>query len=279
VAQATKDGLVYFPLDTSFYRDDKIKLLRFEFGHKCLWVILALWSKIYEDKGYYYKFGDDACSLLAEDLSSKEGVFTAEYIKEVIQGCFRRSIFDEGVYEMFGVLTSKSIQIRYFTAKKDTIKKRIERGTKTEVYEDILLLNDEDFANMKLSQTCFRYIFNEDCQRQSVECRRQSGKNPGQTTQSKVEDNKVKESIVDDLNNETNEFERMFKIFETEFGRNLSERESALLLSWIREYGNDIAIQGLRRAAIYKKLNFKYIDATLVNWKQQGKTLENILEE
>lgn len=98
----------YFPLDVGFLRDKKVKLLKAEFGASSVLFVLYVFCKAYEGDGYFLKWDKDDCLIAAEDLKESPA-----YISEVLQGCLARSLFDEGVYQMFGVLTSAGIQRRY----------------------------------------------------------------------------------------------------------------------------------------------------------------------
>ena len=79
------------------------------------------------------------------------------------------------------------------------------------------------------------------------------------------------------LNNEKEasdkvEFGELFQRFEAEFGRPLSPFEIELVNQWIDEQENDITIiyAALREAVLMSKLNFKYIDRILSEWKRKG---------
>lgn len=111
MARPAKEGLDYWPIDCGFFRDRKIRLLRNEFGVTGVYVVLLMLNKIYEGNGYYITWDEDECSLLAEECREQEQV-----VNEVVKGCLRRSIFDDGVFQVFGVLTSHGIQKRYLTA-------------------------------------------------------------------------------------------------------------------------------------------------------------------
>lgn len=115
-----RNGVDYFPLDTDFFSDKKIKLLKGEFGACGLVIVLAAFSRVYNTNGYYMSFDNDDAILMADDLGM--GI-TPQLVWEVVQGCVKRSIFDEGVFNVFGVLTSPGIQRRYIRAvsKRDDI--------------------------------------------------------------------------------------------------------------------------------------------------------------
>lgn len=110
MARPLKDGVDYFPLDTDFLQDDKVRLIKSEFGAKGILILIALFSEIYRGDGYFKVWNNDCCLLMADAVGC--GV-VPENITQVVQGCLRRSIFDDGVFQMFGILTSAGIQRRY----------------------------------------------------------------------------------------------------------------------------------------------------------------------
>lgn len=113
LARPQKDGVDYFPLDVDFLQDDKIRLIKAEFGSKGILILIALLCDIYRTTGYYKVWDKDACFLMADAVGC--GV-VPENITQVVHGCLRRSIFNDGVFQMFGILTSAGIQRRYIRA-------------------------------------------------------------------------------------------------------------------------------------------------------------------
>ena len=61
---------------------------------------------------------------------------TPELVREVVQGSVRRSLFDEGVFNQFGVLTSPGIQRRYLRA--------VATRDDIPIFEEYWLLNIDD---------------------------------------------------------------------------------------------------------------------------------------
>ena len=110
MARPIKDGVDYFPKDTDFYSDDKVRLLRAEFGAKGMYILDYLLCDLYNKNGYFLKWDKNKCFLVSDGAGCG---CSPEYIMEFINGCLRCSFFDEGVFKMFGVLTSKGIQRRY----------------------------------------------------------------------------------------------------------------------------------------------------------------------
>ena len=110
MARPLKDGVDYFPKDTDFYNDDKVRLLRGEFGAKGMYILDYVLCEIYGKNGYFIKWDQSKCFLVSDGAGCGCG---PEDISEIIAGCIRRSIFDKRVFDVFGVLTSAGIQRRY----------------------------------------------------------------------------------------------------------------------------------------------------------------------
>ncbi len=113
MARPFKESLDYFPLDVDFLEDKKVKLIKVEFGAKGILVLISLLALVYKSNGYFYKWDNDDCFLMSDGVGCG---CSPEFIQEVLQGCVRRSIFDDGVFNMFNVLTSPGIQKRFITA-------------------------------------------------------------------------------------------------------------------------------------------------------------------
>ncbi len=110
MARPLKDGVDYFPKDTDFYHDDKVRMLRAEFGAKGMYMLDYLLCEIYGKNGYFIKWDNSRCFLASDGAGCG---CSPEYISEFISGCIRCSFFDKRVFDVFGVLTSAGIQRRY----------------------------------------------------------------------------------------------------------------------------------------------------------------------
>jgi len=62
----------------------------------------------------------------------------------------------------------------------------------------------------------------------------------------------------------------IFEVFETEFGRLLSQNELMTLNKWLATYSQDEILEALRSALIYQKASMPYIEAILVNNRKEG---------
>ena len=72
---------------------------------------------------------------------------------------------------------------------------------------------------------------------------------------------------------DANVYRNLFDMFETEFKRPLSQKESEMLSEWIATYELKLIEYALREAIIYDKIAFPYIDTILRNWKDKGYTV------
>ncbi len=141
MARPRKQGIDYFPFDVDFFEDDKVALIEAEFGVKGVVVAIRLLCKIYKTNGYYYQWGEDECLLLSKQLGAG---FVPNLVKEILAGLIRRSFFDKGVFDSFGILTSVGIQRRYLEA--------IKGRTSAKPLSDIWLLDSEkEFSTEKPS--------------------------------------------------------------------------------------------------------------------------------
>lgn len=135
------NALRYFTLDC--HMDDSIKLLESEFGLKGFAVIIKLYQKIYSDEGYYCKWNRDVELLFAASLSTDREPISGNFVSEVIKGCLRRGVFDKGMYERYGILTSRGIQNRYLEAAR--------RRTSAKLINEYLLVKvDPKFKNVSI---------------------------------------------------------------------------------------------------------------------------------
>lgn len=117
MARIAKKGLEYFPFDTDFFQDMRIrKLIKYQNG-KAVTVYALLLCIIYKE-GYYMKWDKELPFCISELTGYDEG-----YISEVIKCCITIGLFDRELFENENVLTSKGIQSRYYDIKR--ISKRL----------------------------------------------------------------------------------------------------------------------------------------------------------
>ena len=110
--------------------DDKIKLIQAEFGLKGFAIVVKLWQMIYREHGYYGEWSKEKELLFAHDECSDCGV---QLIDNIVAACVERDIFSKELFQKYGILTSKGIQKRYFSA--------ITRREKVNVKKEYLLIS------------------------------------------------------------------------------------------------------------------------------------------
>lgn len=70
----------------------------------------------------------------------------------------------------------------------------------------------------------------------------------------------------------------LFDVFESEFGRPLSQLEMEKISEWNRTMDKKLILYALREASAYQKKSFAYIDKILSDWKANGTTVSMIEE-
>lgn len=128
-----KDGALYFSKDTDYYTDDKIRMLRAEFGAKGMYLLDYILCEIYGKNGYFMKWDKDKRNLVSDGAGCG---CTPEFVSEFIAGCIRCSFFERRVFDMFGVLTSHGIQKRFI--------KMLRNRTTVKMIEEYWLLDLDD---------------------------------------------------------------------------------------------------------------------------------------
>ena len=105
MARPTKQGLDYFPLDSQFLSDVKVRKIMRAQGTNAISVLISLLCNIYRDNGYYIKRDDEVSFLIADEIGVKE-----EYVNEIIDKAIQVGFFDESQYKKNKILTSNGIQ-------------------------------------------------------------------------------------------------------------------------------------------------------------------------
>lgn len=130
-------GLDYFSLNVDFFDNDKIALIEAEHGWKGSLITLKLLCRIYKE-GFYCRWDKDICLLFCRKAGIEVDI---QFMDALLQSLLERHFFDTNLFHKFGILTSRSIQIRFFEA---TVRRR-----KIEVTNaDFLLINASDYKNV-----------------------------------------------------------------------------------------------------------------------------------
>ena len=109
-------SLPYFEFDC--HMDEKIKLIRAEYGLKGFAIVVMLYQHIYGGENGYY------CEWLLLFMSDNGLIGESKnLIDEVVRACIRRNIFSDRLYKKYGILTSSGVQKQYLkaTAKRQVV--------------------------------------------------------------------------------------------------------------------------------------------------------------
>jgi len=123
MARPRKQGLVYFPLDTDFFINRKIKNLRRAHGEIGVLTYLNLLCRVYRN-GYYYRFDniEELAMDIAEEIADTHLHATAARAAVTINYLVERGILDEGLFKQ-GIISGVALQEQYllsaYTAKRN----------------------------------------------------------------------------------------------------------------------------------------------------------------
>ena len=157
--------------------DEKIDALIDAQGIGAFTVYFYLCQKAYGSNGYYLDWSYSCCATNARKLGKGA---SAEFVKNVVNMCFQCCLFDKGLFDKYGILTSRGIQKRYWQVAKS-------RNYKT-VISDYWLLEQDECPGLNKSTLKSNY----DTPKSNYD----TPKSNYQTLkESKVKESKVKESI------------------------------------------------------------------------------------
>lgn len=115
-----------------FTNDSKIDKLLDAQGWIGFGIYFFLCQMAYGSEGYYYEWCYDLCASTARKMGGGVGAGT---VKETVDYCLQIGLFDKGLFDRWGVLTSRGIQKSYLIV----LKSKNRRGT--EIYKDYWLLD------------------------------------------------------------------------------------------------------------------------------------------
>ena len=246
MARPLKDGVDYFPKDTDFYGDDKVRLLRAEFQSKGMYLLDYLLCDLYGKNGYFIKWGKDKCYLVSDGAGCG---CAPNFVEEFVNRCVACSFFDERVYNVFGVLTSSGIQRRY-------IRMFNSRPDIPMIKEYWLLdVNDKkDVPKGALDKLTFKSI--------------KSTENPDKSTENPQ--NKIEESK--DIYMDDGTLREVAQLFEMTFGKTIGGLDRTIILELVQRYPKDLIIEAIRVAKANNAASAKYIRSILLRLEEQGIT-------
>ena len=112
MARPIKKGLDYFPVDTDIFDNIQVRKLKSRYKASGFLIYFTILCDVYKKEGYFLQLSDD----YVYDLSDRIGE-TEERVQEVISFCLQTDLFNRRIYELYKIITSKSIQERYILAR------------------------------------------------------------------------------------------------------------------------------------------------------------------
>ena len=115
-----------------FSNDTKIDKLLDAQGWEGFGVYFYLCQMAFGGEGYFYEWCYDLCATTARKMGGGVGAGT---VKETVDYCLRIGLFDKGLFDRWGVLTSRGIQKSYLIV----LKSKNRKGT--QIYNEYWLLD------------------------------------------------------------------------------------------------------------------------------------------
>ncbi len=106
-------SLKYFPLDSGFFEDKRIRRLRSKFGADGPMLYLYILCHAYGGEGYYLPYSEDWVEDAAEDLGC-----SADKIGLMLHYLLDKTLLDSTLFSTVKVLSSHGIQAQYQRSKK-----------------------------------------------------------------------------------------------------------------------------------------------------------------
>ncbi len=185
MARKKEDGITYFSHECK--HDANLEYIEAIHGLNGYALYFKLLERIYFEKGYYLEWNKKIIALFAKSV-----VLPIEKTKEIVSDMIEEGLFDKGIYEKHGYLTSRGIQKRYLEATKRRVRVEIEKEIclvlepknedVNEIGENEIIMNTSCEHNVNSMQT------------ETAEDETLSPEMSTEMPQSKVKQSKVKES-------------------------------------------------------------------------------------
>lgn len=105
-----KQGIDYFPVETNILSDTRFRIVMKNNGDAAFTVIMALYSHIYDNNGYYINADEN----LYKNIEVQLFELSRQKIKEIVLMAVNEGIFSKEMFETQGILTSTKIQEQFF---------------------------------------------------------------------------------------------------------------------------------------------------------------------
>ena len=109
MARIKKQGIDYFPMDNHFKNDRRVWRMMKREGDSAFTVLVFALSQLYQENGYYIPMDESLCEDLADCMFQLE----AKDVRRILTTAIEVGLFDKGMFEKYGILTSADIQRQY----------------------------------------------------------------------------------------------------------------------------------------------------------------------
>ena len=110
MARPPKEGIDYSEWDVDILEDPKIDALLEATGCCGFVVFFYLCQRIYGTHGYYLPWSCKNASTVARRVGAGA---SAELVRTAVTVCLEEGLFDKGLFDTYGILTSRGIQKRF----------------------------------------------------------------------------------------------------------------------------------------------------------------------
>lgn len=259
MARPKHDGLFYFPFDTDFFSDRKIRSLKVRFGARGIVVYIYILCSIYNDKGYYTEIDDDLFDRITDDTGIAENT-----ARQILDYLCERSMLDGTLLTSVKVLTSVQVQ-KVFQEAKNKLKRDIK------VNPDYWLLNSEETLSF------IKFTQNEGLSEKNPSL---SEKNPGlseKNSVNKIKGNKIKENKI---NNAEETAAKIVSVYEG----NIAPITTAVLddiYEWLdKGVEDEVIIYAIKEAVKQNVRKWVYIDKIIQNNFNAGnKSIDSVIRQ
>lgn len=254
MARPLKSGVDYFPKDTSFYQDDKVRLIRANYGAKGLYLLDYLLCDLYGKNGYYMQWDNNKCLLVSDGAGCG---CTPGFVAEAVAGFIRCSIFDKRVFDEFGILTSAGIQRRFV--------RMLESRKNFTFIEEYFLLdksNEEDIPQGILSKCTFKKIIKEE----NPVINEENQVNRLDNSQNKIEENRINENRKEDA-----AVASVVKFYQDNMAIPITPMTMEKLADWLKDVDISLIEYAIEQAVNQNKRTWAYVEAILKNHFNAGR--------
>ncbi len=252
MARPIKTGLDYFPKDTGFYRDRKIRSLIGRFGSDGAILYDYILCEAYGGNGYYLEVDDSFIDIAAADLG-----MSPEKIGLILDYLLNKSMLLDGtLFKAVKVLTSHGIQTRYQEAVRERAKKR-----GISVNGELWLLDEAESESF--IQVC-------NIENLSQKNGGKSRKNYGKSQEESTKESKGKKSKGKERKENDSSVAAVMSAFLSKINPTPSQTCLDELKGYVEEMGPDCCLRAFDIALDSKKTTWAYIRGILRSKLSQG---------